>query len=76
MKHQRTDLQFSWPRGYKTWVQSQAQNKAQWLAACVRKQPIIVLYFESENELKFYNLEARFELSLTLWPDQSFNVQF
>ena len=24
----------------------------------VRKQPIIVLYFESENELKFYNLEA------------------
>ena len=25
----------------------------------VRKQPIIVLYFEFENELKFYNLEAR-----------------
>ena len=24
----------------------------------VRKQPIIVLYFEFENELKFYNLEA------------------
>ena len=24
----------------------------------VRKQPIIALYFESENELKFYNLEA------------------
>ena len=23
----------------------------------VRKQPIIALYFESENELKFYNLE-------------------
>ena len=22
------------------------------------KQPIIVLYFESENELKFYNLDA------------------
>ena len=22
------------PRGYKTWVQSQTQNKAQWLAAC------------------------------------------
>ena len=22
------------------------------------KQPIIALYFESENELKFYNLEA------------------
>ena len=25
----------------------------------VRKQPIIVLYFEFENELKFYNLQAR-----------------
>ena len=24
----------------------------------VRKQPIIALYLESENELKFYNLEA------------------
>ena len=24
-----------------------------------RKQPIIALYFEFENELKFYNLEAR-----------------
>ena len=24
----------------------------------VREQPIIALYFESENELKFYNLEA------------------
>ena len=26
----------------------------------VRKQPIIALYFESENELKFYNLQAWF----------------
>ena len=25
----------------------------------VRKHPIIVLYLEIENELKFYNLEAR-----------------
>ena len=25
----------------------------------VRKQPFIALYFESENELKIYNLEAR-----------------
>ena len=25
----------------------------------VRKQPIIALYFESENELKIYNFEAR-----------------
>ena len=24
----------------------------------VRKQPIIALYFEFENEFKFYNLEA------------------
>ena len=24
----------------------------------MRKQPIIALYFESENELKFYNPEA------------------
>ena len=24
----------SWPRGYITWVQSQTQNKAQWLSAC------------------------------------------
>ena len=30
-----------------------------WLRTRVRKQPI-VLYFELENELKFYNLEARF----------------
>ena len=25
----------------------------------VRKQPIIALYFESENELELYSLEAR-----------------
>ena len=37
------------PQGYKTLVHSQTQNKV---------QPIIGLYFESENELKFYNLEA------------------
>ena len=30
-----------------------------WLRTRVRKQPIIMLYFESENELTFYNLEAR-----------------
>ena len=28
----------------------------------VRKQPIIVLYFESENELKFYNLKAWYKI--------------
>ena len=27
-------------------------------ALCVRKQPIIALYYESETVLKFYNLEA------------------
>ena len=37
---------------------------AGWVALCfsrgssLRKQPIIALYFESENELKFYNLKA------------------
>ena len=31
----------------------------------VRKQPIIALYFESENELKLYNLEAWFVYSST-----------
>ena len=38
------------PRGYNTWVHSQTQNKAQWLAACLRKQPIIVLYFVTINK--------------------------
>ena len=28
------------------------------LRTCVRKQPIIALYFEFETVLKFYNLEA------------------
>ena len=28
------------------------------LWTCIRKQPIIALYFESENELKLYDLEA------------------
>ena len=29
---------------------------------CVRKQPIVALYIEFENELKVYNLEAIFQL--------------
>ena len=33
----------------------------------VRKQPIIVLYIESENELKFYNLEAWSCCSPVIW---------
>ena len=28
------------------------------MIGCVRKQPIIALYFEFENELKVYNLKA------------------
>ena len=36
-------------------------KRNEWLLAdtCVRKQPIVVLYFEFETVLKFYNLEAR-----------------
>ena len=52
-----------WPWGYKTWVvQSQTQIKVQWLAACGHvsaSSQSFTLYFESENELKLYNLEAR-----------------
>ena len=33
----------------------------------VRKQPIVALYFESENEVKFYNLEAWLILPTTLY---------
>ena len=39
------------PRGYKI-------KRNDWLLA--DKQPIIALYSESENELKFYNLEASY----------------
>ena len=35
----------------------------------VRKQPIIALYFEFENELKFYNLGAEAE---SAWNQCSF----
>ena len=47
----------AWPR---TGAQFQTQIKRNdWLLAdmCVHKQPIIALYFEFENVLKFYNLE-------------------
>ena len=33
----------------------------------VRKQSIIAFYFEFENDLKFYNLEARFRLFLSVF---------
>ena len=42
----------------------------------VRKQPIIALYFESENELKFLNLEAWSEFPLTvLSPTEKINIK-
>ena len=35
-------------------------KRKDWLSRpCVRKQQIVALYFEFENELKFYSLEAR-----------------
>ena len=34
------------------------------LRTCVRKEPIIALYFEFETVLKFYNLEASTKLAL------------
>ena len=34
------------------------------LQTCVRKHPIIALYFESEKELKFYNLAASLLISI------------
>ena len=50
----------TWPRGYKTSSFSDSELSAMigCLRTRVRKQPIIALYFEFENELKFYNLEA------------------
>ena len=53
-----------------------------WLLAdttCVRKQPIIALNFESETELKFYNLEAwsqTFQCFLTLRAICIYQKQF
>ena len=34
----------------------------------VRKQPIIALYFESENEVQFYNLKAGLQAHMGLTP--------
>ena len=33
-KNKLFQTRLSWPRGYKIWVHSQTQNKAQWLVAC------------------------------------------
>ena len=48
---------------YYSWIQDFEADflkkvEADFLKTRVRKQPIIALYFESENELKFHNLEA------------------
>ena len=54
-------VELNWPQGYKTGVLSQTQNKVQWLAACGHvsaSNQSLRFFFESENELKFYNLEA------------------
>ena len=61
LRSEPTDCQ-SRHRGYTTWVQTQTQNKAQWLAACVRKQPIIEFYLEFENEIQF-NITHHAELT-------------
>ena len=36
----------------------------------VRKQPIVALYFESELVLKFYNLEARYQVNIEVYEDK------
>ena len=46
-----------------------------WLRTRVRKQPIIMLYFESENELKFYNLEARSILFSFFFHDYIYSIE-
>ena len=42
----------------------------------VRKQPIIALYFEFENELKFYKLGARFLFLFVIFRYQSAQPDF
>ena len=55
MRAAKALFRLSWPQGNKTRVHSQTQNKGQGLAAGVRKQPIIALYFESETGLSLLN---------------------
>ena len=56
-----------WPWGYKTWVHSQTQNKAQWLAACkhvsasnqslrfiLNPRPIVSLFRNSDTVSQFW----------------------
>ena len=51
-----SQLDKTWPRGHKTWVHSQTQNKAQWLVAC--------------GHVSASNQSLRFILSL--WMNSSF----
>ena len=55
------------PRGYKTWVQSQTQNKAQWLAACGHKST-------SSQSLRFVlslRMNSSFITSRPVKPERS-----
>ena len=56
----KTLYQRTWPPGYKTLVQSQNQIKRndQLLGDRCLQAANHCAYFEFENELKFYNLEA------------------
>ena len=49
----------------------QESNESQSL---VRKQPIIALYFDTENELKFYNLEACSHFSVNMLAKQEWHI--
>ena len=42
----------------------------------VNKQPIIALYFELENELKFYNLEARSQCVCDEYAEDNYYGKF
>ena len=39
------------------------------MIGCLRKQPIIALYFESENELKFYNAISKLSREFNSLPN-------
>ena len=42
------------------------------MIGCLRTRVLIAIYFESENELKFYNLEARLEYFTKAYEDHEF----
>ena len=55
----------AWPRGYKTWVHSQIQNKGQWLAACGHVAA-------SSQSLRFILSLRLYSSFITLRPGKSF----